>query len=275
MSENINGKLVEEYSELVSKKKLNSFPEIKVKYIYSTNVNGNEPDEILPYYDVVTLNDMEKTYTSSNIVSDTAESENGFNIEYKYYEGDSCSGDEISEVVNVGTYSVHAESQGNDRILNGETCAKLKVVPKEANDSVFTVTQSVVEYTGENVEPTFTITNGGNTLVAGTDFDFTYKDNFYAGTGKVDVVYKGNYQGENTYEFTINKLRIEVVPSDDTKVYDGTVFEKSDPSACSLKSGYHFGSGDSITGCTMSTREKVAGTHDLIIDTIEITRNYS
>ena len=57
--------------------------------------------------------------------------------------------------------------------------------------------------TGSAIEPTVTVTLDGNTLVSGTDYTVSYKDNTAAGTATVTIVGINAYSGTKTATFTI------------------------------------------------------------------------
>ena len=66
--------------------------------------------------------------------------------------------------------------------------------------------QTSFVYDGSAKEPAMTsVTLGGKTLAAGTDYDVSYKDNVEAGTATVTVTGKGNYAGVATATFTIER----------------------------------------------------------------------
>ena len=271
-SENINGDIVREYNDLLTGEKLNEFPVIKVKYIYSNSINGNEYDKILPYYDVIKLDDLEKEYTVSKINIDEAVSENGFPITYSFYNSDDCSGDELDSSIDVGNYSVLAKSTGNENILDGEICAHLKVVEKDITSSAaINFVDNDIVYTSEEITPLFTIYDGDNLLFPLKDYTFSYSDNINAGTGKINVIYKGNYKGSSTFNFEIKKRPLKVSVLNDSKIYDGEVYSSKNLNLCSVNEGYSIGVNDKITLCNTATVNKIVGLHDLFVTDFEIT----
>lgn len=274
-SENIDGDIVCEYNELLTGERLSEFPNIKVKYIYSSNVNGNTYDKILPYYDVVKLDDLEKEYTASKIVVDEAVSVNDFPLTYSYYDSDDCSGDELSlGAINVGSYSVLVKSSGNENILDGELCARLNVVEKDiSNSATFNLSDVNNVYTSEEVTPLFTIYDDSNLLFPLIDYTFSYSDNIESGVGKINVVYKGNYKGSSVFDFNISKRPLKVSALTDSKIYDGDIYSSEDLDLCKVSDGYSLGVNDNITLCNTSTVNKIVGVHDLTINELEITND--
>lgn len=80
-------------------------------------------------------------------------------------------------------------------------------------------------YTGEQVKPDVTVTDGSTTLMEGKDFTVTYGDNNSAGTnaGTVIITGTGNYAGTVTKQFDItNAGTFEVIVDNTTLTYDGT-----------------------------------------------------
>ena len=58
-------------------------------------------------------------------------------------------------------------------------------------------------YTGSAIKPTPAVTVNSRTLIAGTDFDYSYSNNTESGTGSVTITGKGNYTGVTSKNFTI------------------------------------------------------------------------
>ena len=88
-------------------------------------------------------------------------------------------------------------------------------------DFDITLDNDTFEYDGTEKEPEATIKVDGKTLVEGTDYDVSYKDNKDAGTATITITGKGNYEGsigEKTFEIT--KRAITVKANDASKAYD-------------------------------------------------------
>jgi len=63
---------------------------------------------------------------------------------------------------------------------------------------------SAQSHTGSAITPTPSVVYDGKTLVAGTDFDFTYNNNVDVGTSAaVTITFKGNYSGSASVTFEI------------------------------------------------------------------------
>ena len=74
-----------------------------------------------------------------------------------------------------------------------------------SNNSIAVAAIPAKTYTGKALTPDVTVTAGEDTLVKGTDYTVTYANNINAGTAKVTVKGEGNYFGEKTATFKINK----------------------------------------------------------------------
>ncbi|GEM_PF-5860091 len=101
----------------------------------------------------------------------------------------------------AGTATATVMLQGE---YNGSISRTYSVNPKEmiATDSVL-VDNNIYIYTGEEIIPVVTVMDGNRYLKEGRDYDLTYVDNVYPGTGSVTVQYKGNYKGSVTLSFEI------------------------------------------------------------------------
>ena len=60
-------------------------------------------------------------------------------------------------------------------------------------------------YTGEEIRPSFTVTNSNTTLTEGTDYEVEYYNNVEPGKGTVCVIGKGQYRGVVKALFTIRE----------------------------------------------------------------------
>lgn len=101
--------------------------------------------------------------------------------------------------VNVGTATVKVQGVGN---YTGSIEKTFKITPKSLVDASV-VTDSVVYYSGQEVQPTVAVVSGGKTLYNGYEYTVTYKDNKNIGTATVTVNGIGNYTGTISKNFTI------------------------------------------------------------------------
>ena len=123
-------------------------------------------------------------------------------ITVKYYDE---SGNQ-TEAVNAGTYKVKVD------IAEGENFASVSeleigtftIVAKELAEGMIANIPAQT-YTGSEIRPEVTVTDGSRTLIKGTDYDVAYTGNTKVGTGSVKITGKGNYSGEITKTFVIDK----------------------------------------------------------------------
>ena len=108
-----------------------------------------------------------------------------------------------SNNVNVGTAIAAIRGEG-----------ELKALASRANFTI--VTRSIAaanvaeiavqDYTGSEIKPELTVTDGAKILREGTDYTVTYKDNIESGTATVIIKGKGNYSGTKAVDFEIEQL---------------------------------------------------------------------
>ena len=102
---------------------------------------------------------------------------------------------------NAGTAKVTVKGAGE---YVGAKSAAFEIKPAAFDGAVLSDIAPVT-YTGKAFEPEIAVTLGEAALVLDTDYAVEYADNINAGTAKVTVKGIGNYAGEKTAEFTINK----------------------------------------------------------------------
>ncbi len=73
-------------------------------------------------------------------------------------------------------------------------------------------------YTGSEIKPTVTVTDGEPSIIKASDYDVSYSDNVNAGTATVTLTGKGNYAGTKTADFTITKKQV-AKPEADTMAF--------------------------------------------------------
>ncbi|MBR3021625.1 MAG: bacterial Ig-like domain-containing protein, partial [Bacteroidaceae bacterium] len=106
----------------------------------------------------------------------------------------------------VGEATVTVALKGN---YSGTLTASFAIEPKPADDDFAVAEIAAQTYTGSELTPDVTVTDGENTLTS-DDYDVAYEDNTSVGTATVTVTLKGNYSGTLTASFTI-----EPKPADD------------------------------------------------------------
>ena len=106
---------------------------------------------------------------------------------------------------NCGDASVTFEGIGNYTGTKTLTFAITKGNMKDMSFDELTP----VTYNGSKHEPQVVVRDGeGNLLTAGTDYTVSYSSNTNAGTAQVKVTGTGDYRGEKTLSFTIEKANI-------------------------------------------------------------------
>ncbi len=126
------------------------------------------------------------------------------------------------------------DSNGNIKAIEKGT-AKITVATNDGSNIKVSVTINVIDtstqkiditkaivssvndqkYTGKAITPKVTIKYNNKTLLEGTDYSLTYKDNINVGKATITITGKGNYKGTKTVNFNIVK---ESVPSSKRKV---------------------------------------------------------
>ena len=89
-------------------------------------------------------------------------------------------------------------------------------------DAVITLDETQFTYNGMDHKPTVIVTVGSKALTEGKDYTLTFANNVNAGTATVTLTGAGDYNGEVTKEFTINKKPVTATATAPDKVYDGT-----------------------------------------------------
>lgn len=111
--------------------------------------------------------------------------------------------------------SVWATETGYLELEDDETgLVKEKVFIK---DCTITLSMGTYTYDGIAKQPTVTLKYGENTLSKGKDYTVVYSNNMNAGTAKVVITGTGNYTGEVTKTFTINKAANVITAKNFTK----------------------------------------------------------
>ena len=86
--------------------------------------------------------------------------------------------------VNVGTATIIIKGIG---AYLGSFTKEFSITAKELSSENVTISKDVYKYTGDEIEPTFTVTDGTHELVSGTDYTFEYSNNIDAGIGKTPI----------------------------------------------------------------------------------------
>lgn len=105
----------------------------------------------------------------------------------------------------------YAEEQGFKFVSTGEFTDLSKA------DCEITLSNTSYTYDGKEKSPTVTVKYEGNTLKEKKNYTVKYSDNINAGTGKAIITGVGNYCGEVTKTFTINKKNNTITAKNFTK----------------------------------------------------------
>ena len=150
--------------------------------------------------------------------------------------------DEIPKFVNAGEYTVYyvVSKEGNSNTYGqGKVNIAQKNIESHMIDPV-----SPQKYTGSQITPSVTVTDGSPSIIAPEDYTVSYDENInILSGGSVTVTGKndGNYTGSATVYFDILPDTMIVVEEDYEDVYDGQMHTASvsvtKPSAATVKYG--------------------------------------
>ncbi len=132
-------------------------------------------------------------------------------------------GEALSEApYNVGEYWVGVSAtDGTNYNATTEVVKKFTISPLDISDDTVTV-ETIPDqiYSGEAIEPVIEVAHSGSKLVMDTDYTVSYEDNTVTGTGIVTITGIGNFIGNATANFTINKANANIMV--DTASYTKT-----------------------------------------------------
>jgi len=112
--------------------------------------------------------------------------------------------------VGEGTATVTVKMTANQSVTDKVT---ITVVGDIAQASV-ELDDSYYDYTGEPVEAGLTVSMGSYTLVEGTDYTVSYRDNVEAGTATATVTGRGTFYGSKDIQFDIDVYDVNDVIED-------------------------------------------------------------
>lgn len=174
----------------------------------------------------------------------------------------------------AGNYTVRA-TVAETKNYNGNTAVKNFTISPKSITGVEIAAVADVTYTGNAVKPEPVVTDGENTLTKDTDFTYSYENNTDVGTATVKITGKGNYTGEKTQNFIINKaeLTYEVAAVKNIKVGSKlSVFEAVAPeSATGVKNENVSGS---VSWYSDADRKTVATEDDVNLEVGETVTLY-
>ena len=207
---------------------------VKTKVVGDSNHNdktcGTNSITINKKDDVITVTEVETVY-NGNKVDGVINSESNTEITPVYYSDELCQNAIEGKPKNAGIYYATATSEGNNIYYPGSlTCSKVITINK-AESTCPTITDVNVTYDGE--EHSLIIGDGieGGTLYYSLD-NVSWSESLNAtnvGTYdiKTKVVGDSNHKDKTCENNTIiiNQKNIQIVTSNQSKVYDGTPLE--------------------------------------------------
>ena len=96
----------------------------------------------------------------------------------------------------------------------GSFSRQFTIRPKGISSAEITLGSTAATYTGSEIKPKITVTDGGKTLISGTDYTVSYSANTNAGDATVTVSGIGNYTGTLNKQFTIEPRSITGASAD-------------------------------------------------------------
>ncbi|MCQ2104818.1 MAG: InlB B-repeat-containing protein, partial [Fibrobacter sp.] len=161
-----------------------------------------------------------ETATSPTVTADfAAESEPSITYAVKKT-GDYVESDWSSvKPFTAGTYVVKATVAETSNYVGGSATAEFTIAQAKIPEIALSATGAT--YNGEEQKPVVTVTFNGNALVAGTDYTIDWGEGNWTdvGTYTVKVTGKGNFSGEQTAEFNINKKAVTITVANASKTY--------------------------------------------------------
>lgn len=106
-----------------------------------------------------------------------------------------------SNNTNVGTASVKIMGNGT---YEGSYTTNFKIVSCAIGQATCSRIADQT-YTGDAIRPSFTVTYNNKTLVKGTDYTISFKNNVNVGTATIIITGKGNFEGNKEITFKITK----------------------------------------------------------------------
>ena len=133
-----------------------------------------------------------------------------------------------SNNINVGTASIDVKGIGN---YTGTKKITFKIIAKDISKATLSDIQSF-KYTGNEIKPPVSVTDGSSKLVENKDYTISYSNNISVGTASILIKGTGNYTGSISKTFQILESEPTIVTknintlniSDITdKIYTGKV----------------------------------------------------
>ena len=172
-------------------------------------------------------------YTGQKFTA-TVEKKDGYTYVYQWIDNNEVISNTdtltIPDDLAVGVYD-YALAVGAKRDDNGEIAWEtirdilVTVNPKALDAANVALSQDTFTYNGNEQKPSVTVSAGSKTLIENADYTLSWSaDCTNAGSKTVTVTFKGNYSGEVTKNFKIEKADIfgaQIILSKDTFTYNG------------------------------------------------------
>lgn len=184
-----------------------------------------------------------------------------------------------SDNINAGTTAkakaVFEGFEGCTGNYAGEKELTFQITPKSAVGCTVILNEiDNYTYTGATIEPKVIVKDGEKELVEGTDYEVSYANNINAGEATITINFKGNYEGQTSTTFTINRKPITAedieIGAIEKQTYNGTgiipeIVVKDKVTGNTLKKDYDY----TVTG----SNNVFVGTATLMIS-LKLEGNY-
>ena len=120
----------------------------------------------------------------------------------------------------AGTAIITATALETDEYAEATASYNLTVSAKELAEEMIANIDAQT-YTGSEIKPDVTVTDGDKTLIKGIDYDVVYTKNTNVGTGEAIVTGQGNYSGSVTKNFVISAKQEADVIAPEIRVLAG------------------------------------------------------
>lgn len=191
----------------------------EVSYVDTTNVNGRRTkvQNTSEVQNKISISSVDnQTYTGKQIVPDLTVTFNGKVLTQGVdYDVEFATG---TDNINVGTVAFVVVLKGN---YEGTAEGTFQIVPLDVTTNTSVSVKEIKDqtYTGKEIKPAVSVTNGTVTLKEGTDYTVSYKNNVNVGTAKAIITFRGNYTGVLEKTFKI----IKETPSVPTEITSSKV----------------------------------------------------
>lgn len=107
----------------------------------------------------------------------------------------------------AGGYMVRATVAETKNYNGGTATLDFRILPKSISKATIADIKDAT-YTGDEIKPEPTVTDGEKVLIKGVDFKYSYDNNVRAGTATVEILGMGNYTDETAKTFEINRAEL-------------------------------------------------------------------